>query len=224
MEQYAVIVAGGSGSRMQSTTPKQFLEIGSKAVLLHTLETFHNFNPAMQIILVLPASQKERWKEIRKTHQCQIAHAIAEGGENRFQSVRNGLALVPAGALVAIHDGVRPFVQQETLKQAFSTAAEKGSAIPAVPLKESIRRLENESSKAEDRSQFRLIQTPQIFQSDLIKKAYRQAERPLFTDCASVVEAEGHKVTLIAGSYENIKITTPEDLLIAENILKNKKL
>lgn len=224
MEQYAVIVAGGSGSRMQSTSPKQFLKIGGKPVLLHTLETFHAYNPVLQIILVLPASQKEVWKEIRKTHDCQIAHAIAEGGESRFQSVKNGLALVPLGSLVAIHDGVRPFVRQETLRQGFSTASENGSAITTVPLKDSIRRIENGDSKAEDRSQFCLVQTPQTFQSDLIKKAYRQKENHLFTDCASVAEADGNKINLVAGSYENIKITTPEDLLLAENIFKNKKL
>ena len=221
---YALIVAGGSGSRMRSDIPKQFMNLGGKPVLLHTLEAFHKFNPNMQIVLVLPAGQINDWKEIRKKWEIRIPHAIVEGGSSRFQSVKQGLALVPPEALVAIHDGVRPFIQKETLEQAYTMAAEKGAAITTVPLKESIRRVSGEGSKAEDRSSFCLVQTPQAFQARLIKKAYRQEESSRFTDCASVAEAAGHKVFLVAGSYSNLKITSPEDMLLAESLLKKKEL
>lgn len=224
MIQYALIVAGGSGSRMQSDIPKQFITIGNKPILLHTLEAFYRYNQQMQIILVLPAEQIAHWKEARKTYNCQVPHAIVEGGNSRFQSVKNGLILVPPEAMVAIHDGVRPFVSQETLGKGFTTAAEAGSAITSVPLKESIRRITAKGNKAENRNEFCLIQTPQTFRAQLIKEAYRQAENEQFTDCASVAEAAGNSITLISGSYENIKITTPEDLLLAETLLKRKEL
>ena len=221
---YALIVAGGSGSRMQSATPKQFLPVGGKPVLLHTLEAFHTYDPSISIVLVLPASQRDRWRELKEEYNCQVPHAIVEGGETRFQSVKNGLALVPLEAVVAIHDGVRPFVNREILRNGYETALEKGSAITTVALKESIRQLTKNGSEAKDRSQYRLVQTPQTFQARLIKKAYRQPESHTYTDCASVAEANGHQVHLIPGSYENIKITTPEDLLLAENLLKSKEL
>ncbi|WP_051049913.1 2-C-methyl-D-erythritol 4-phosphate cytidylyltransferase [Nafulsella turpanensis] len=221
---YALIVAGGSGSRMQSDIPKQFLLLGNKPVLLHTIEAFHAINPSIQLVLVLPAAETGRWKEIRKEYDIKIPHAIVEGGNSRFQSVRQGLALVPPESLVAIHDGVRPFIQKEMLEQAYATAADKGAAITTVPLKESIRRMSEEGSKAENRSSFCLVQTPQVFQARLIKKAYRQEESRHFTDCASVAEAAGSKVYLVAGSYDNIKITSPEDMLLAESLLKRKKL
>lgn len=221
---YALVVAGGSGSRMQSQTPKQFLKIGKKPVLLHTLEAFYSFDPSIQIVLVLPQSQVAHWKELRKEFNCRVPHAIVEGGESRFQSVKNGLALVPLEAIVAIHDGVRPFINPEILQQGFATAKEKGSAVTTVPLKESIRQLVPGGSKAKDRMEYCLVQTPQTFQARLIKKAYRQPEDLRFTDCASVAEADGHTISLIPGSYENIKITTPEDLLYAENLLKRKEL
>lgn len=221
---YALIVAGGSGSRMQSDTPKQFMKLGNKPVLLHTLEAFHKINPSIQLVLVLPAAQISLWKEIRKKFDIKIPHAIVEGGASRFQSVKQGLALVPPESIVAIHDGVRPFIQKRTLEQAYSVAAEKGAAIATVPLKESVRRVSGEKSKAEDRNSFCLVQTPQAFQARLIKKAYRQEENHLFTDCASVAEAAGHEVFMIAGSYSNLKITSPEDMLLAENLLKKKEL
>ena len=221
---YALIVAGGSGSRMQSNVPKQFMKLGDKPVLLHTLEAFHNFDRNIQLVLVLPATEISLWKEIRKEREVKIPHAIVEGGASRFQSVKQGLALVPPEALVAIHDGVRPFIQKETLEQAYAMAAEKGAAITTVPLKESIRRVSGEGSKAEDRSNFYIVQTPQIFQARLIKKAYRQEESSRFTDCASVAEAAGHEVFMVEGSYSNIKITSPEDMLLAEALLKKKEL
>ncbi len=221
---YALIVAGGSGSRMQSSTPKQFLTVGGKPILFHTLEAFYNFDPSISIVLVLPEAQVKLWKELKKEHNFNIPHAIVEGGNSRFQSVKNGLALVPMEAVVAIHDGVRPFISSAILQNCFATASETGSAIVSVPLKESIRRLNEHGSQAEDRSLFRMVQTPQTFQARLIKKAYRQEELSHFTDCASVAEADGNAITLIEGSYDNIKITTPGDILFAENLLKNKEL
>lgn len=221
---YALIVAGGSGQRMQSQTPKQFLLLGNKPILQHTLEAFHAFDPNIHLILVLPADQIAHWKALRQAHQCQCPHAIIEGGQSRFQSVKQGLLLVPPEAVVAIHDGVRPFIDGNTLKEGYDLATEKGSAIATVPLKESLRKLTTESSQAVDRSEFCLVQTPQVFQAKQIKQAYRQAENPRFTDCASVAEAAGQTVSLYSGSYQNIKITTPEDLLWAESFLKSKEL
>lgn len=209
---------------MQNNTPKQFLLIEGKPVLQYTLEAFHRYRSDIQIILVLPAAQVDYWKQLRQQYHCQVPHAIVEGGNTRFQSVKNGLFLVPSEAVVAIHDGVRPIVSQELIAQGFHTAQEKGSAISSVSLKESIRRITPIGSQAEDRSAFRLIQTPQVFRCQLIKAAYRQPENPHFTDCASVAEAAGNEVTLIEGTYENIKITTPEDLLVVKALLKQKEL
>lgn len=224
MPKYALIVAGGSGQRMQSQTPKQFLLLGNKPILQHTLEAFHAFDPTIHLILVLPAEQIAHWKELRQAHQCLCPHAIIEGGQSRFQSVKQGLFLVPPEAVVAIHDGVRPFIDGNTLKEGYDLATEKGSAIATVPLKESLRKLTVESSQAVDRSEFCLVQTPQVFQAKQIKQAYRQVENPRFTDCASVAEAAGQAVSLYSGTYQNIKITTPEDLLWAESFLKSKEL
>lgn len=218
---YALIVAGGSGQRMQKQVPKQFLLLGNKPILQHTLEAVHSFSPAIQIILVLPAAQISHWKILRQTHHCQVPHALVEGGESRFQSVKQGLALVPPEALVAIHDGVRPFIDSRILEEGYRLATERGSAIATVPLKESLRRLgPDEKSVAVDRQHFCLVQTPQVFGARSIKQAYRQAESSHFTDCASVAEAAGQAVFLYTGSYTNLKITTPEDLLLAENLLK----
>lgn len=206
---------------MQTQIPKQFLLLGNKPILQHTLEAFHSFSPDIQIILVLPAGQISQWKTLRKTHHCQVPHAIVEGGESRFQSVAQGLALVPPETVVAIHDGVRPFVDTKILEEGYRLARERGSAIATVPLKESLRKLgSDEKSQAVDRKHFCLVQTPQIFEARNIKQAYKQVESSRFTDCASVAEAAGQSVFLYSGSYENIKITTPEDLLLAENLLK----
>lgn len=221
---FALVVAGGSGSRMQNSTPKQFLKLGGKPVLLHTLEAIYTFNPAIQIVLVLPQNQISHWKELRQDFGNKVPHAIVEGGNSRFQSVKNGLALVPPEAVVAIHDGVRPFLTKNMLQEGFATALDKGSAITSVPLRESIRQLLPDGSQARDRNEFCLVQTPQTFRAGIIKKAYRLPENPSFTDCAGVAEADGHKIHLIAGSYRNIKITTPEDLPLAESLLKTKEL
>jgi 2-C-methyl-D-erythritol 4-phosphate cytidylyltransferase len=226
MKQYAIIVAGGSGSRMGSSVPKQFLPLAGKPVLVHTLERFLAYSPAVQVILCLPADQLPAWREIRKAHSSLEAFAspILEtpGGATRFQSVRNGLALIEGEGLVAVHDGVRPLVPVEVIAAGFRQAETDGTAVVAVPAKDSIRQIVSETeNRALDRASLRLVQTPQTFRVGLLKDAFRQSESPLFTDDASVAEAAGFPVFLVDGSYENIKITTPEDLLLAEALLRN---
>lgn len=220
MQKYAVVVAGGSGTRMKSELPKQFIELAGKPILMHTLEAFH-FDD-IQILLVLPSDQIDFWKELVVKHAFQIPHRLVVGGEARFHSVLNGLNAIPdKEGLVAIHDGVRPLIDRAIITNSFEQAKEHGNAIVSIPLKDSIRSISDFGNKQEDRSAFRLIQTPQTFRLELIKDAFLQDFDPLFTDDASVLEKAGHQIHLIDGSYQNIKITTPEDLLIAESFLTN---
>lgn len=220
MQKYAVIVAGGRGNRMKSELPKQFIELAGKPILMHTLEAFH-FDE-IQILLVLPSDQIEFWKELVVKHGFQTPHRLVVGGEARFHSVLNGLNAIPDNeGLVAIHDGVRPLIDREIISNSFNAAEKHGNAIVSVQLKDSIRSISNFGNKQEDRSAFRLIQTPQTFRLELIKNAFLQDFDPLFTDDASVLEKAGQQIHLIDGSYQNIKITTPEDLLIAESFLTN---
>lgn len=219
---YAVIVAGGSGTRMGTDIPKQFLLLNNKPVLMHTLERFYYFSSPVKIILVLPSSQIETWKQLCSQYDFAVEHIITAGGATRFESVQNGLAKIddPNG-LVAIHDGVRPFPNSKLIEETFLAASKYGNGVAAVPLKDSIRSVSGELNTAEDRNKFRIIQTPQTFQVSLIKKAFEQANHVEFTDDASVLEAIGEKIVLTGGNYGNIKITTPEDLIMAEAILKN---
>jgi 2-C-methyl-D-erythritol 4-phosphate cytidylyltransferase len=220
MKKYAIIVAGGTGSRMGSDIPKQFIKVGKLPILMHTILLFFEYDKAIEIILVLPESQFGLWKELCEEYDFEVAHKVVSGGYSRFQSVSYGLmAISETEGLVAIHDGVRPFVAKEIIANSFEVASEKSNAITAVKLKDSIRRMENDgSNRAFDRSKFYLIQTPQTFQLKLIKKAFEAKESPDFTDDATVLEAMGEKVNLIEGSYMNIKITTPEDLIFANAI------
>jgi 2-C-methyl-D-erythritol 4-phosphate cytidylyltransferase len=218
--EYVIIVAGGKGTRINRNTPKQFLELCGKPILLHTIEAFINYNNSITIILVLPGDDIETWNAISKKYNFTPRVIITSGGDTRFQSVRNGLDMISGNGLVAIHDGVRPLVSNDIISNSFKLAEENQAAVAAVPLKESIRITEKNSSKAIDRSQFRLIQTPQTFDIQLIKKAYELKEDQSLTDDASVAERGGYKVSLFEGSYENIKITTPEDLIVAEALLK----
>jgi 2-C-methyl-D-erythritol 4-phosphate cytidylyltransferase len=221
--EYALIVAGGSGSRMQSSIPKQFIEVGNKPILMHTIEAFYQFNPAITIILVLPISDQQYWIELCNKYNFNVQHIIKNGGKTRFESVKNGLKEIEdENGIVAIHDGVRPLISQDVIKNSFESAYKKGNAIAAVPLKDSIRELENNASKAVDRSKYMLIQTPQTFMVKTIKEAYNTIDSG-FTDDASVAENAGIKVHLIEGDYKNIKITTKEDLLIAEAFIRLKK-
>jgi len=221
MTNYAVIVAGGSGTRMGSAIPKQFLKINDLPVLMHTINTFHNFDASMQIILVLPESQVDYWQTLCNEHQFNVEHTIAKGGETRFESVKNGLSKVKEPALIGIHDGVRPFVSPDTLKRCYHHAQALGNAIPVLDAFESIRQIEEDCSKALDRSTIKLVQTPQVFKSEVLLPAYQQEYSTLFTDDASVVETYGKTIHLVAGNRENIKITTPFDLVLAEAFIKS---
>jgi len=221
---YAIIVAGGSGSRMKSEIPKQFLPLNGKPILIHTVEIFLRI-PDIQIIVVLPKNDIEYWNELTSVNETiqkfKNSIVITIGGISRFQSVKNGLSTIKTDGLVAVHDGVRPLVNIEIIQNSYTVAAEKGSAVSSVWVKDSVRQYnEKGESAALDRTKLKLVQTPQTFQVKLMKKAFEVDEQAFFTDCASVLEFTGESITLIDGAYENIKITTPEDLLIAEAILQ----
>ncbi len=215
----AIIVAGGKGERMNASVPKQFIEIQGKPILMHTLETFYKFDASIQLILVLPAAQIDFWKQLCKKYEFKIQHQIVEGGSTRFHSVKNGLTSVKSPALIAVHDGVRPLVSPGTISRCFETAEKSGVAIPVADLVDSIRYINENGNQAVDRNAYKLVQTPQVFDAELLIKAYEQDFSPLFTDDASVVEAMGKQVKLVKGNRENIKITTEFDLKIAETLL-----
>jgi 2-C-methyl-D-erythritol 4-phosphate cytidylyltransferase len=221
MQLYVVIVAGGSGKRMGAEIPKQFLELAGRPVLMHTIERFRSFNDAIEIITVLPENQLRFWIDLQKKHSFSIPHTLVKGGSNRFQSVRNGLKFVNIPGLVAIHDGVRPFVSIDTIKRCFDAAEKLGNAIPVVSPIESLRIVTEEGSHPVDRFHVKQIQTPQVFNAELIKTAYQQDYQPEFTDDATVLEKKGEKINLIEGNRENIKITNPEDLLISTALLQS---
>lgn len=220
MFKYAIIVAGGSGKRMGSDIPKQFLEINNLPVLMHTLKTFHDFDSEIKIVLVLPNNQFDYWRELCTKHNFTIKHHITTGGTTRFESVKNGLELVDTPALIGIHDGVRPFVSPDTLKRCYHHANVLGNAIPVLDAFESVRVVDEDKSKALDRSCIKLVQTPQVFKSEILLEAYEQKYHPLFTDDASVVENNGTTIHLVAGNRENIKITTPLDMVLGEAFIK----
>jgi len=225
---FAIIVAGGNGSRMKSDIPKQFLLLKGKPILQHTIEQFLSVDIPMgtdfqtegtvsekiNIILVLPERERAIWDQLCNENNFHPAIQTVAGGGTRFQSVRNGLNAIGAlDGIVAVHDGVRPFVSPEIIQNSFETAARTGSAVTCVPVKDSVRVIgEDGVSRAVDRSQYRLMQTPQTFRLDLFRQAFQTQEQAFFTDCASVMDYAGFPITLIDGAYENIKITTPEDL------------
>jgi len=219
MEMYALIVAGGSGKRMGAEMPKQFLELAGRPVLMHTIERFKSFNDSIEIITVLPENQLRHWIDLQKKYSFTIPQTIVKGGFHRFFSVRNGLKFVNIPGIVAIHDGVRPFVTIDTIKRCFEAAEKYGNAIPSISPADSMRILTEEGSQPLNRLKIRNIQTPQVFSAELIKKAYLQEYRPEFTDDATVLENSGEKINLIEGNRENIKITNPEDLLISSALL-----
>jgi 2-C-methyl-D-erythritol 4-phosphate cytidylyltransferase len=223
MQEYVIIVAGGTGSRMKSDIPKQFLLINGLPVLMHTINAFRNYSATIEIIVVLPESQFDFWKQLCEDQSFNVNCSLVAGGETRFNSVKNGLESIKENSgLVAVHDGVRPVISKEIISESFQKAAEYGTAVVSVALKDSIRRVnENGDNISLDRSTCRLIQTPQTFKLEWMKKAFNQSFQPIFTDCASVLEHEGYTIQLTEGSYENIKITTPEDLRWAEIYLSN---
>lgn len=223
MKKYVIIVAGGKGLRMGGDIPKQFLPIDGSPILMRTINQFHQYDPQMGIVVVLPESQVPYWKSLCAEYKFDTPFQLAYGGETRFHSVKNGLALVPnsSDVCVGVHDGVRPFVSHDVIDAAFSTAAKDGAAVPAIALVDSIRKVNaNGANEAKNRADYRLVQTPQVFRSDILWKAYEQTYCDEFTDDASVVERMGHKVTLTEGNRENIKITTSFDLILAEAFLR----
>lgn len=224
MNKYAIIVAGGKGQRMGSDIPKQFLQLAGRPVLMYTLEAFKAYEPDINLLLVLPEHQQAYWKRLCDEHDFTMDCLLATGGQTRFHSVSNGLALIPdTNALVAVHDGVRPLVSTVVIERAFMLAALHGAAIPVMPVVESLRLLKDEASCSVNRSSYRLVQTPQVFRLSLLRRAYEQAYQADFTDDASVVEALGHKISLVEGNRENIKLTMPEDLLWAEAFMLHQQ-
>lgn len=223
MNDYVIIVAGGKGLRMGGDVPKQFLPIGGLPVLMRTLKRFHDYDRALHIILVLPKAQQDYWLQLCRQYTFDIPYTLADGGATRFHSVQNGLALIPddAEGVVAVPDGVRPFVSAEVIARCFETARHSGAAVPVTPVVESLRQLHgSDTSESVPRDHYRLVQTPQTFDIQLLKAANRQPYRDTFTDDASVVESYGHPITLVDGNRENIKLTTPFDLRIAEALLE----
>lgn len=219
MTDYIIIVAGGKGLRMGSDIPKQFLPIGGKPVLMRTIERFRHFSEALQIILVLPKAQQAYWHELCEQYQFDVPYLLADGGETRFHSVQHGLALIPddAQGVVGVHDGVRPFPAIDVIRRCYDTARTAKAVIPVTPVVETLRHI-TEGTKP--RGDYRLVQTPQTFDIQLLKAANRQPFSEAFTDDASVVESYGHAITMVEGNRENIKITTPFDLAIAETLCR----
>ena len=222
---YVIIVAGGKGLRMGSDIPKQFLPIGGKPVLMRTLERFREYSAELQIILVLPEAQQDFWKGLCNEYHFQVEYLLANGGQTRFHSVQNGLALIPddAEGVVGVHDGVRPFPSVEVIRNCYETARTAKAVIPVIPVVETVRHLEGDSSVTVPRGDYRLVQTPQTFDIQLLKAANRQPYNDGFTDDASVVESYGHAITLVEGNRENIKITPPYDIVVAEAIITSKQ-
>lgn len=219
MKRYAVIVAGGQGVRMGADRPKQFLEIAGKPILQHTIERFLAFDPAIEIIVVLPSAQKQWWRDHCRESGFMERYSMVSGGITRFHSVQNALKYVGEEGLVAVHDGVRPLVGKALLERLFEAAAVHPAVIPAVPVVESLRRMEGDFSVPVPRDGMMLVQTPQVFDAQVLKRAYRQPYATSFTDDASVVEAAGTPIRIVAGERANIKITTPDDLDFAAELL-----
>lgn len=219
---FVIIVAGGQGLRMGSDIPKQFLPISGKPVLMRTIERFYEYDATLSIIVVLPREQQNYWKELCKKHNFDIRHALADGGATRFASSKNGLAAIPdnADGVVAIHDGVRPFVSTEVIGRCFEAAKKEGAAIPVLPVTDTLRHIDAQGGgKNVLRTDYRIVQTPQTFGIALAKEAFQQPYCEGFTDDASVIEAMGHCVSMVEGNRENVKMTTPFDLKIAETLI-----
>ncbi len=220
---YAVIVAGGQGTRMGTAIPKQFLELQGKPVLYHTIQAFIRAVPGARIILVLPGHQISYAQMVLQSFPERIDLTIVAGGESRFHSVQNGLKGIPEDAVVMVHDGVRPLVSEALIQKCLSHTVANGSAVPVIPVADSMRLVGNEISGPVDRSVLRIVQTPQTFRASILLPAMQQAYDSRFTDEATVVELAGYKIHLVEGEKTNLKITTPEDLLIAEALLKARE-
>lgn len=222
MKKFVLIVAGGSGTRMKTEIPKQFLELCGKPILMHSIQVFYDFDPESELILVLPSNQLEFWAGLCLKHKFSLPHQIVSGGETRFHSVWNGLAQIKGDGIVFIHDGVRPLVNLQTIERCFETAQRLGNAIPVLPVDESLRKVNGDQNRSVDRSLYFSVQTPQTFRSEQIRQAYLQEFDPAFTDDASVAEKAGFSIAMVDGNLENTKITNPIDLLVAEAFLQQK--
>lgn len=218
---FALIMAGGSGQRMGSDVPKQFIELAGKPILMHTIQVFADFDNRMQIILVLPENQLELWKHFCMEYDFNIPHRIVAGGTERFFSVKNGLDFIETDGIVFIHDGVRPLVSHQTIKRCLDMALQKGNALPVISVSESVRFTDQDACKAIDRNKVKLVQTPQTFRVSLINEAYKQPFDEKFTDDALVLEEMGYPINITEGNRENIKITWPADLVWAEALMKS---
>lgn len=219
MTDYVIIVAGGKGLRMGTDIPKQFLPVGGKPVLMRTMERFRAYSAELQIILVLPETQHAYWQQLCREYAFAVDYLMTDGGPTRFHSVQNGLALVPddGEGVVGVHDGVRPFPSVDVIRRCYDEARRRQAVIPVMPVVETLRHIPSQQNVL--RSDYCLVQTPQVFGIQLLKAANRQPYSEAFTDDASVVEAYGHSVAMVDGNRENIKITTPFDLLIAESLV-----
>jgi 2-C-methyl-D-erythritol 4-phosphate cytidylyltransferase len=222
--EYALIVAGGKGTRIKSSVPKQFLELNGLPILMHSINAFYRYSDKITVILVLPKDDFALWNNLVEKYEYKAKYILQEGGDTRFQSVKKGLEKIEGEGLVAIHDGVRPLVSEDIIGASYRLASVHKSAVAAVRLKESIRVTDQDHTKAVDRSKFRLIQTPQTFPVSIIKKAYEMKEDETLTDDASVAERSGLTISLFEGSYRNIKITTEEDLVVAKALLESSQL
>ena len=220
MDIYVIIVAGGKGSRMAAAQPKQFLPLKGKSILQHSIEAFHKVDPTYKYIIVLPEEHIAYWQNHCEIKKFRIPHTVIKGGEERFYSVKNALSGIPENAIALIHDGVRPLVGKQTIKRVIEKVKTDGNAIPIMPIVESVRRVNRTGSESVDRKNLFTVQTPQGFKGDIIKKAYNQNFDALFTDDASVVERMGITIHTVEGNRENIKITEPFDLKLAEFYLQ----
>ncbi len=219
-EKAVLITAGGKGQRINSETPKQFIAINGKPILIHSITPFLKYAHDIEICLVLPENLISQWQELCKKHKFHHKHLIIPGGPTRFHSVKNGLKYISDNCIVAIHDGVRPLVSGKTIARVFDHAKKFGNAIPVVDINESVRLVEGADSRHCDRSKLKIVQTPQGFRSEYIKAAYNQNYRESFTDDASVLESKGERIFLVEGNRENIKITLPGDIALAKALLK----
>jgi 2-C-methyl-D-erythritol 4-phosphate cytidylyltransferase len=222
LHRYLIVMAGGRGLRMGTPVPKQFLVLAGKPLIFHAINKFIEYDPGLELVIVLPEESIGFWKELCMQYDFACDHNIVAGGEERYNSVKNSLSLIRQKSLVAVHDAVRPLVSKATIDRCFTMAAEKGNAVPFIQPQESVREItSNDGNRPLKREQIALIQTPQIFRSDILLAAYARPYEPSFTDDATVVEAAGHKINLVPGNTENIKITTKEDLILAEAMLKS---
>lgn len=222
MLEKVIIVAGGKGSRFSAELPKQFHLLAGRPVVMHTMEAFKNALPQCELILVLAESDHSLWKELCKKYQFSLPHQLTAGGTTRFASVKNGLVFVNAEDIVAVHDAVRPLIDGGIIQKSFELVKEKKAIIVAVPATESLRKKTNKGTEAVMRKEYWMVQTPQVFTGELLLKAYKQEYKESFTDDASVVEATGQDIEILEGNSRNIKITYPDDLLIAETLLQQK--